>query len=172
MVGLVVGMRTMKNKRGEDMAFVTLDDRTARIEVLLFAEVYRQSREFVVRDSILVVEGTVSIDDFSGGLRVRANEVYTLTAARERYARELVLHLDESQFAPDFATVLGRLLGGSGPVTARARGGCPVRVVYTGGGARAEISLGTVWRVPPSDEVIGRLRERFGVPNVQLRYAS
>jgi DNA polymerase-3 subunit alpha len=171
-VGLVVGMRTMKNRRGEDMAFVTLDDRTARIEVLLFAEVYRQSREFVVRDGIVVVEGVVSTDDFSGGLRVRANEVYTLTAARERYARELVLHLDATQFAPDFAHVLGRLLGGAGPATARAKGGCPVRVIYTGGGVRAEISLGTVWRVPPSDEVLGRLRERFGPPNVRLRYAS
>ena len=170
MVGLVVGMRTMKNKRGEDMGFVTLDDRTARIEVLLFAEAFRQCREFVVLDSLVVVEGVVSVDDFSGGLRVRANEVYTLTAARERYARELLLQLDESQFSADFASVLERLLGAG--AAARARPGCPVRVVYTGGGARAEISLGNGWRVPPSDEVLGRLRERFGAANVRLRYGA
>jgi len=169
--GLVVGVRTMKNKRGEDMAFVTLDDRTARIEVSLFADAWRACRELVVRDTIVVIEGTVSLDDYTGGLRMRGQEVYTLADARQRYA-QLVLHLDAQQFAPDFANVLGRLLGGNLPPTAQRREGRPVRVVYTGGGARAEISLGTVWRVPLSDEVLVRLRERFGPVNVRLKYAS
>ncbi len=165
-VGLVVGLRTMKSKRGEDIAFVQLDDRTARIEVSLFADTYRSCREFVLPDSFLVVEGTVSVDEFSGGgLRMRAQEAYTLTEARRRFARELVLQLECSQFTPDFEVQFGRLLGAR-----RTREGCPVRVVYTGNGARAEIVLGEQWRVPPTDEAIGRLRERFGAENVTLSY--
>ncbi len=165
-VGLVVGLRTMKSKRGEDIAFVQLDDRTARIEVSLFADTYRSCREFVLPDSFLVVEGTVSVDEFSGGgLRMRAQEAYTLTEARRRFARELVLQLECSQFTPDFEAQFGRLLGAR-----RTREGCPVRVVYTGNGARAEIVLGEQWRVPPTDEAIGRLRERFGAENVTLSY--
>ena len=165
-VGLVVGLRTMKSKKGEDIAFVQLDDRTARIEVSLFADTYRACREFVVPDSFLVVEGSVSVDEFSGGgLRMRAQEAYTIAEARRRFARELVLRLGESHFTPDFATQFGGLMGGW-----RTRGGCPVRIVYTGSGAQADIALGEQWRVPPTDEALGRLRERFGTDNVNLSY--
>jgi len=164
-VGLVVGLRTMKSKRGDDIAFVQLDDRTARIEVSMFADVYRGCREHVVKDGFLVVEGVVSLDDFSGGLRVRANEAYTLADARRRFARELVLQLDAADFGADFPDTLGRLLGGG------AREGCTVRVVYHAAAARAEISLGPQWRVLPSDEALSRLRERFGAERVDLRYA-
>jgi DNA polymerase-3 subunit alpha len=164
-IGLVVGLRTMKSKRGDDIAFVQLDDRTARIEVTMFADVYRGCREHVVKDGFLVVEGVVSLDDFSGGLRMRANEAYTLTDARRRFARELVLQLEADDFGPDFPDTLGRLLGGG------AREGCAVRVVYRAPAARAEISLGPQWRVMPSDEALARLRERFGAGRVTLRYA-
>ncbi len=165
-VGLVVGLRTMKSKKGEDIAFVQLDDRTARIEVSLFADTYRSCREFVVPDSFLVVEGTVSVDEFSGGgLRMRAQEAYTIAEARRRFARELVLRLGEAHFSPDFASQFGSLMSGW-----RTRGGCPVRVVYTGSGAQADITLGEQWRVPPTDEALGRLRERFGADNVVLSY--
>jgi DNA polymerase III subunit alpha len=165
-VGLVMGMRTMKSKRGEDIAFVTLDDRTARIEVMLFAEAYRSCREQLVRDSILVVEGVVSTDDFSGGLRMRANEAYTLGEARRRFAREVVLQLHADDFAADFPELLARLLGGG-----KSRDGCAVRLLYTAASASAELSLGEQWRVMPSDETLGRLRERFGASRVNVRYA-
>ncbi|MBK6584241.1 MAG: DNA polymerase III subunit alpha [Pseudomonadales bacterium] len=166
-VGLVVGMRTMKSKRGEDIAFLQLDDRSARVEVSLFSDVYRACREHAVRDTILVVEGVVSVDDFSGGMRMRANEAYTLVEARRRFARELVLQLGEDDFAADFTSVLGRLLGGG-----RAREGCAVRVVYSTADASAEISLGDQWRLLPSDEALARLRERLGAGRVSLRYSS
>jgi len=163
--GLVVGMRTMKSKRGDDIAFVQLDDRTARIEVTLFADVFRQCREHLIRDGILIVEGVVGVDDFSGGLRVRANEAYTLSEARRRFAREVVLHLGATDFVVDFSEILGRLLGGG-----QAREGCQVRVVYRRSGISAEISLGEQWRMQPSEEAMARLRERFGTERVQLSY--
>src|SRR5690606_40511758 len=49
--GLVVNIRTMRNKRGSNIAFVTLDDRTARLEVTLFSEAYQQNRDKLDRKS-------------------------------------------------------------------------------------------------------------------------
>src|SRR5690554_2725788 len=69
--GLVVGMRTMKSKRGDIMAFLTLDDRTGRIEASLFGELFDQLRGQIEADQVLIVEGEVSSDDYSGGLRLR-----------------------------------------------------------------------------------------------------
>jgi hypothetical protein len=77
-----------------------------------------------------------------------------------------VLQLGWEDFGPDFPEALGRLLGGG-----RSREGCAVRVLYSAPDARAEVSLGAEWRLSPSDEALGRLRERFGPERVLLRYA-
>lgn len=164
--GLVVGMRTIKNRRGDDIAFVQLDDRSARIEVALFAECYGSCREHVVKDTILVVEGVVANDDVTGELRMRASSAYTLTEARRRFARELVLRLDAGDFTSGLPDVLERLLG----CGEAAEQGCMVRVIYTAHEARAELILGPRWRVAPEEDAIARLREQFGAARVELRY--
>ena len=46
------------------MGFVTLDDRTGRLEVAVFADIYAAHREKLVKDALLVIEGQVSHDDF------------------------------------------------------------------------------------------------------------
>ncbi|MDH3376045.1 MAG: DNA polymerase III subunit alpha, partial [Gammaproteobacteria bacterium] len=46
-VGLVVAFRTLNTRRGEKIAFLTLDDHTGRIDVSVFAELYNTSREIL-----------------------------------------------------------------------------------------------------------------------------
>jgi len=64
--GLVVAMRTMNTRRGDRMAFVTLDDRTGRLELAVFSELYTRHRDLLGKDNLLVVEGHVSVDEYSG----------------------------------------------------------------------------------------------------------
>lgn len=49
-------MRTMKSKRGDTMAFITLDDRTGRIEASLFGELFEQLRGQIESDQVIIVE--------------------------------------------------------------------------------------------------------------------
>ncbi|MCQ6493151.1 OB-fold nucleic acid binding domain-containing protein, partial [Vibrio parahaemolyticus] len=76
--GLIVNLRVMKNKRGDKMGFVTLDDRSGRIEASLFAEAFNAAQALLQTDALVIVEGEVSQDDFSGGLRLRAKRVLGL----------------------------------------------------------------------------------------------
>jgi DNA polymerase-3 subunit alpha len=87
--GLVVAMRVMKTKRGDTMGFITLDDRTARMEVAVFADTYNEYRDKLVKDALLIVEGQVSNDDYSGGLKMRANKVTPLEQARQEKLRSI-----------------------------------------------------------------------------------
>src|SRR5690606_3587566 len=66
LAGLVVDMRMMKNKRGDNMCFVTLDDRTGREEVALFADIYDKVPEGVAKDRVLDVEAIMADEDYSG----------------------------------------------------------------------------------------------------------
>lgn len=164
LAGLVVGLRTMRSKKGDTIAFVTLDDRTARVEVSVFAEVYSKYRELLVKDSMLVIEGEVSIDDYSGSIRARANQIFSLVAARRHFAKELFLRFDEQSIGPDLVEELTAVL------QPYRKEGCPVILEYQKQKSRALLRFGAHWQVTPSDELLYELREKFGKERVELRY--
>ncbi len=169
MAGLVVALRTMKNKRGDMMAFVTLDDRSARIEVSLFADVFNEAREKISKDSILVIEGQVTFDDYSGQLKVRGKSVRTLLDARQSSVKSLELSLRTADFngsSDAFSQQFRQLLEPS------LNGSCPIVVDYQRPGAKGRIKLGRDWLVQPSDELIQRLKDRFGEGNVRLNFGD
>ncbi|GAB3379304.1 DNA polymerase III subunit alpha [Spongiibacter taiwanensis] len=162
--GLVVNMRTMKNKRGDTMAFVQLDDRSARIEVALFSDSYEEHRDKLIKDSVLVVEGVCSFDEYSGGKKMRVKSVRSLAEAREQSARELLLTLSSDALSE---RSLEQLKG----ALSVARGGrCPVVVQYQRPEGRGRIRFGEAWNILPKDDVLQRLRDDYGVNNVVINY--
>jgi DNA polymerase-3 subunit alpha len=162
--GLVVAMRTMNTKRGDRIAFITLDDRTGRLELAVFSEAYNHYRDLIAKDRLLVVEGEVSVDDYTGGLKMSANKIYDIDHAREAFARQLVLKVDEKKAANGFIHELAQVLN------PYREGHCPVRVDYQRPDACAQIQLGSEWRVRPTDELIRRLDDLTGRGQVRVEY--
>lgn len=161
--GLIVNLRVMKNKRGDKMGFVTLDDRSGRIEASLFAEAFAAAQSLLQTDALVVVEGEVSLDDFSGGLRLRAKRVMSLEEARTGLAESLRLKVAGEQLGGDRLGWLAELCG-------RHRGACPLTLDYRGENARALLQFGDQWRIDPTDSLIQTLRDQFGRDNVFLQY--
>jgi len=166
--GMIIAMRTMKNKRGDTMAFLTLDDRTGRIEASLFSEAYESARDLLVKDAVIFVEGEVRQDDYTGGLSVRVNTVYSLADARQRHAQALLLELDESDFGNGLLKSLQTIL--TEDFQFSGRGNCPLRIRYSSPNATTDIKLGYDWRVVPSDALIEKLRDTCGEAKVSLMY--
>ncbi|GAC1036255.1 DNA polymerase III subunit alpha [Pseudomonas sp. No.117] len=161
--GLIVNLRVMKNKRGDKMGFVTLDDRSGRIEASLFAEAFNAAQALLQTDALVIVEGEVSQDDFSGGLRLRAKRVLGLEEARTALAESLRIAVRSEALAGDRLRWLGELCG-------RHRGACPVTIDYQGPSARALLQFGENYRIDPADGLIQTLRDQFGRENVFLNY--
>jgi DNA polymerase-3 subunit alpha len=90
-VGLLVGIRTRNAHNGRE-AFVTLDDRTGRIDIRVFPEMFQELEEILQRDVVLVVEGGISYDDFNSGIRMRARKIELLETWRLNHAR--AIHID------------------------------------------------------------------------------
>lgn len=108
--GVLHSIRTMKNKAGDTIAFLVLDDSSARFEFSLFAKEYEKYRETLQKDVIVVVECTVSIDDYSGGMRGRGKSVMTLSEARKRNAYRVALNLESESLGSDFCKHLEHIL--------------------------------------------------------------
>jgi DNA polymerase-3 subunit alpha len=154
----------MKTKRGDTMTFITLDDRTARIEVSFFADAYDAAREIIRKDVVLVVEGEVSFDDYSGAMKVRGKGVRTLTQARQHYAKALHVEVSEQAAGNNLGGELRRLLEPS------LAGEVPLCIHYKRSDAEGIIRLGDSWQVQPCDDLLQRLKDRFGERSVRLEY--
>ena len=162
--GLVVDLRVMRNKRGDKMGFVTLDDRTGRIEVSVFADTFNEYQHLLKKDAVLVVEGEVNHDDYSGSLKVRGKKVLELVEARSHYARRLVIDVSEDQMDQAFHSRLSGMLG-------EQPGKLPVRIDYLRSDASGSILLGDQWQVSPSDELVVNLRKWLGKDAARVEYS-
>ena len=162
--GLVIAMRTMNTKRGDKMAFITIDDRSGRIEIALFSDTFERYRNILARDKVIVVDGEVSVDDYSGGYKMRALNIYDIDHAREHFGRRLALKVTEKAAGNGFIGSLEELL-----IPFR-EGGCPVCLDYMNAGGIARIELGESWRVKPTDELLHRLRNLIGDDSVVMEY--
>ena len=164
LAGLIVAIRTMKTKRGDTMAILQLDDRTARIEITIYADTYNEHREMLSKDQIVIVEGTVAHDDYSGGLAMRVKGVRSLLQARQDYASELTIEVSYDMLDEKATERLERTLAGAGG------GSCPVSLIYHQARNRARVKLGERWQVVPSDELLQELRDFVGTERVVLQY--
>jgi len=113
LAGLVVGARVMNTKSGSRMAFLQLDDKTARVEVGVFGELYDQRRDVIHKDKVLVVKGKASRDFFSGGIRLSADELFDIEQARGQLARHMQVRLSAEQVTPELVVQLKSVLAPS-----------------------------------------------------------
>lgn len=162
--GLVIAARVMTTKRGTRIGLMTLDDRSGRMEVMLFSDALERYAELLEKDKILVISGQVSFDDFNGGLKMSAREVMDMGSAREKYARGLSISIEQSQIDEQFFERFSEIL------TPHRAGTVPVNVYYQRPDARARLVLGTEWRVTPSDTLLDELQQLLGSDQVELEF--
>mgnify|MGYP000131715336 FL=1 len=163
-VGLIMATRSMNSRRGA-MGVITLDDSSAQIDVTLFSDAFSEFRQLLIKDTIVIAEGRISVDEKTGKLAMRANSLRSLAEARQSKVSELTIEISAEKMNDQFADLLEKTL-------ASARGGsCPVSLIYRQPHNSARIRLGVGWQVVPSDELLQELRDALGGEGVALAYS-
>lgn len=166
--GLILAMRVMVTKAGKRMGILTLDDKSARLDVTIFADLLDQYEVLLSVDNIVVLQGQVSEDFYNGGLKMNAREIMSIDQARERFASKLRLTVASSvlhkysieQFQARLKQTISPAAGGL----------CPVFVHYHNDQAQVEIELGIEWSVTPNDDLLFELGRLLGEENVTLHF--
>jgi DNA polymerase-3 subunit alpha len=160
--GLVLDTRSMINKKNQRWGLVTLDDKSARMEIRLFNREYEQYEALLEKDQILWMKGEIRFDSFAGGNTMTASEVMTLEQARAQYVRalELSLTLTDNAIPQQVIQIIRNA----------PRGTCPVRFVCKLDGAQALLESAPEWFIEPSDDVLYELKLQLGETCVQLSF--
>ena len=164
--GLILEIRVRQTKKGKNIGIATVDDQTGRLEVVAFSETYEKYREFLIKDSILIAEGNLMMDEFSGGLRLTAEKMYTMEQARTHFARRLTFEWHDlkinhvSAFISHLKAIFSDYIGGD----------CPVVIHYFSKDACTKLQLGEQWRLHASDELILKLQRFSAIKAVTMQY--
>jgi DNA polymerase-3 subunit alpha len=163
LAGMVGEIRIQQTRRGR-MAIIKLEDGTGQLEVTAFNELYEASRTWIREGELLVVKGKASFDEYSGSMRVTAEEVFDLASARAASAKrlEIICSTNTPVRIQQLSEKLKPWCGGK----------CPVVLHYSNLIASAPMRLGEAWQVSLPDLLINDLRTLLGEDNVRIVYAS
>jgi len=166
--GLIINIRVMKTKKGLNWAIVTLDDQSARVDVMIYSDLYDASKDILIKDQVVVAKGDISNDDFSGGLKMSGIEINPLIDIREQRSKFLEVRINTaygSMLADEIIETLQPNKGGL----------CPVRLVcrkktISGEYIAGELVAPGEWSVKPTDELLHNLKNISGCELVKLHY--
>lgn len=178
LAGIVYAIRTQVTRRGR-MGVVVLDDGAARVEMVVYSELFESVRGWLKEDQLLIAEAKVSNrmgdDEFGGAMRISADQLYTLDSARSIHAKRMEIHCNGMANAARLKELLGPYRGhgagnSNGNKYSGNKGLCPVLVVYRNRSARCELELGEEWRVSLQDNLLQSLAAHFEAENIKVIY--
>ncbi|MCD8500161.1 MAG: OB-fold nucleic acid binding domain-containing protein [Gammaproteobacteria bacterium] len=162
--GVIVALRTMMTKKGQRMAFVTLDDGISSLELAVFSDIYTQYRDDIVDGRLIIVTGEVSWDTVGEQLRLRAQSIQTLEQARIQHAKAILLHISADDMTPEMLRELEKIL------FPYQGGHCPVYVDYWHDNQSTRILMGEKWAVTPHHALIDALCLLLSEDGVSVGY--
>jgi len=164
--GIISAIRIRMTSRGK-IAIVTLDDGKARIDVVVGNNILNEAQSLVKEDQLLIVEGKVSHDEFSGGNRVSAIKVYDLMSIQSSKAALLTITMN-GQADAEKLKVLLRPYSTENFDTSLKK--CKVKVEYQNSQGKVELLLASEWDVSLHEDLIAGLSKSFHDENVKILY--
>ena len=154
LAGIVSDLRVVNGQRGK-VAIFKLDDGSETIEAVANEELLEANRERLRDDELVIVQGKVQPDRFSGGLRLNVNQLWDLPAARARFGKYLAVAVNGK--APPVADVI-RTWPAKKLATEQGetQQGLAIRLQLKRDAVQAELDLGDAARFWPSDEALAR----------------
>lgn len=160
MAGIISAIRVQMTQRGK-MIIVTLDDASGTVDVTVYSEIFDANKRLFKEDEFLAVQGKVAEDRFSGGLRITAEKVMDIAAARIQFGKQIALSCSGQRDAAQIREWLAPY---------RSDSGLPFLLRYTGSGAGCELRFAADWKVLPADGLKDSLAEKLGGNCVEFEY--
>ena len=106
--GVVIKIKTIKTKKGELMAFVTLEDQHGTVEIIIFSSIYAAVQELLVEDNAVILQGRVQMDENS--VKILADTIVPIDKAEETWTASIHFHLNINKTEKDLLLRLNDIL--------------------------------------------------------------
>jgi DNA polymerase III subunit alpha len=165
LAGIVMEFSERKTKAGKRLGLGAIEDLQGRVNLIVFGRELEEYGQVLRSEEPLFIKGTVLVDEREDGeeKKIRLVEAVPLLDVRTKRTKEVHVHLDGTAFASDDLERLKKLLE-------KSPGRCDAFLEVTlPGRSRTTINLPEQFRLAPSDDLLGGLRQLPGVLDVEFR---
>ncbi len=158
--GLITQVKTIRTRKGDAMARLSLEDQTGSAEIVVFPELYRQSFNYLNTDMAVLVKGKPELEEDSA--KILASEIIPLDQVSQREATMMVLRVVIDVFSADCLPHLRELLESH-------RGNCELRFeLFHEHGFTVKLKPHPFLRVKPGPKLLADLETICGEGSVRL----
>ena len=94
--GLIKTIKHLKSKKGDSMAFLTLEDTTGTVEVIAFPTVFAICSHLLQEDNPLIIQGVMQKEE-EGNIKILADQIDSLKDAWVKYTTSARIQLMSDQ---------------------------------------------------------------------------
>lgn len=157
--GLIVERKNIVTKKGDRMAFATLEDLSGKIEVIFFPKVYNECFEQLEGDDPIVINGYVRLSDDRRSFY--ANSVKKIEDESDDKVKAVRISLNVNSLN-DYS--IGKLK----QVLLSYRGSVPAHLIFEANDGRARMDLGNNYLVNPTPQMAAKINELLNNNSVQF----
>ena len=159
--GVVNTLKETNTKKGDRMAFVTLEDLSGVVEVIVFAELYKSSTLLLKSDDPVFIKGRVDAGEDS--LKVIASEILPFEQAVGQLTTAIHLRVHSKGLGREDLVAIQEIFQ-------NCRGNCPVYLhLLLPEECEAVIALGDEWKLNSTDQLVKRVRDLLGYEAVSFQ---
>ncbi len=156
--GIISAVKTMNDKRGNRMAFTTIEDFKGTAEMIIFSDCFEKGKQFLLEDNLIMVNGRVSTREGENP-KIIVNDLFPLDLLSERFDCQLVIIIDEETTERKLVSVENLLEDSQGktPIIIAARRNGDEYIIKS-----------RKFSVNPDRNLLSKLKELLGDSSVYL----
>jgi len=150
--GLVRTYKEHKSKKGDRMAFITLEDHSGSIEVIVFPSAFAACSHLLQGDDPIIVQGGLKTDD-ERGPKIIADAIVTMAEARKAFTESVTVLVQADEVSRQRVEGLKRVIQ-------EFYGSCPARfIIHFPGRGEVDIAIPEDMTINPVREFKARINE-------------
>ncbi len=143
--GLIKTLKNHKSKKGDAMAFITLEDVTGEVEVVVFPSTYANCAHVLTSEDPVVIQGKIQKEE-EGGAKILAEEVLSLADGLETYTESARIILSSDKVNRQKLESLKKIIH-------QNHGNCPVSLMmHFPGKGQADIEIHKDLTIRPGEK--------------------
>ena len=163
LAGIIENIKAINTKRGEKMAFITIDDGTGKIDIPVFSDTYYKNIDILKLNSLIVIECDISAVKSNDSYRIMARKIILLDDYRAKFAKKINIKIENEKFSEEILENLESLF------ERYNNGNCSVVIDYYKKNIMiASILLEKKWKITPTKQFINDINKL--IPNIDLMY--
>ena len=162
--GVITNTRLQRTGKDKFINIITIDDSSARLEVVIYPDIYERYQDMIKEDEVLFLSGTLTVDDYNGSLSLKATSIVDIEIVRQKYSKRIELLI-----TPDLSNdkILSQLTNLLEP---HKNGKCPLTIKCINETHVVPLNVNDEWHIHPSSILINNLSDLLGRENIIVKY--